>query len=624
MNIGSTYCRFVAAAALALGLSHSALHAQSVHQPLPEPLVIHRKGDAARFPNVLSSVPTQEYSHGDPTAEEQYIVELINRARANPTAEGIMLATVTDPAILAAYTYWNVNKEKLKTDFAGYPVQPPLAISPKLTSAARLHSKDMSDNNFQGHEGSNGSQLQDRLNNAGYTGWTAGGENVSAYSRNLLYGHVGFNVDWGVPSLGHRMNIMNFEGDFFTEVGIGIVHDARPAPHVGPIIITECFGNANGPFLVGVVYNDANKNKFYDVGEGIPGVRITPSTGTYYATTSTSGGYAIPITATGAMTVTAAGGSLTSPITLNVTLDDEDNVKLDFTPGLPSLPGVVTLQFPSNNARVPSDSVRLRWRPIPGATHYRLQVSTNANFSTMIVNDSTRTDTSFVLRELTDLSSYYWRVQAENSGGWGPVSEPQKFTVLFLPVKALLVSPANGATIPTSNTRFSWNRGSSQAQMSYWFEIATDAAMTNIFLRDTTLADTSLVVNGLQTGQTYYWRIRAGNAAGWGAFSDNRTVVTATSGVEESASAGSIRLSENVPNPFSGVTHIRFELPTAQDVTLTILNNLGQRVTTLLSGRLAADSYDIPWDAGTMENGIYYYQLRAGNFVATRKMVLAR
>src|SRR6476661_6607067 len=56
-----------------------------------------------------SPPPAPVYSIGSPTDEEQYYQELINRARANPTAEGLLLATTTDSDVTSAYTSFGVN-----------------------------------------------------------------------------------------------------------------------------------------------------------------------------------------------------------------------------------------------------------------------------------------------------------------------------------------------------------------------------------------------------------------------------------------------------------------------------------------------------------------------------------
>jgi uncharacterized protein YkwD len=272
------------------------------------------------------------YTHGEPTADEQFMLELINRARANPAAEGLRLQATTDPNIVSAYQYFQVDLGKLVAEFAGYPPRPPLAFNANLITAARGHSRDMAEHDFQGHTGSSGSSFTDRIAIAGYSGWNAIAENVYAYSDSVPHGHAGFVVDWGVPSLGHRRNIMNFSAadPVYTEIGIGIVHETSGTTAVGPLVVTEDFGRRSGQyFVVGVVYQDTDHDGFYSVGEGIAGVTVSTSQGNY-AYTSGSGGYAVPLaTISGSITVRAEGAALGAPQEYSVTLAGT-NVKVDF------------------------------------------------------------------------------------------------------------------------------------------------------------------------------------------------------------------------------------------------------------------------------------------------------
>jgi len=59
-------------------------------------------------------------------------------------------------------------------------------------------------------------------------------------------------------------------------------------------------------------------------------------------------------------------------------------------------------------------------------------------------------------------------------------------------------------------------------------------------------------------------------------------------------------------------------------VRLEVYNILGQKVVTLVDGKQIAGYKTARWDAGSLSSGIYFYRLRAGNFVQTRKMVLIR
>lgn len=88
-------------------------------------------------------------------------------------------------------------------------------------------------------------------------------------------------------------------------------------------------------------------------------------------------------------------------------------------------------------------------------------------------------------------------------------------------------------------------------------------------------------------------------------------------------------LYQNYPNPFNPNTEIRFDLPEAVKVQIKIFNTLGQEVTTLIDEVRPADAHRIMWDSKSASGvqvaaGVYVYQIKAGNFVASKKMVLLR
>ncbi|MBD3258239.1 T9SS type A sorting domain-containing protein, partial [candidate division GN15 bacterium] len=82
-------------------------------------------------------------------------------------------------------------------------------------------------------------------------------------------------------------------------------------------------------------------------------------------------------------------------------------------------------------------------------------------------------------------------------------------------------------------------------------------------------------------------------------------------------------LAQNYPNPFNPSTTFEFALPEAADWELVVFNLLGQKVETW-SGTNEAGYMRIQWDAGSYASGVYFYRLKAGDFSATKKMVLLK
>lgn len=83
-------------------------------------------------------------------------------------------------------------------------------------------------------------------------------------------------------------------------------------------------------------------------------------------------------------------------------------------------------------------------------------------------------------------------------------------------------------------------------------------------------------------------------------------------------------LSQNFPNPFNPSTRIRFALPNAGDVTLTVYDVLGREVETLLHQRMSPGNYELDFDASRLSSGVYFYSLRAGSYFVTKKMLLLK
>jgi hypothetical protein len=83
-------------------------------------------------------------------------------------------------------------------------------------------------------------------------------------------------------------------------------------------------------------------------------------------------------------------------------------------------------------------------------------------------------------------------------------------------------------------------------------------------------------------------------------------------------------LHQNYPNPFNPTTIISYSIPQSSNVVLTIYDILGNLVETLVNENQEAGNYEISFNAGELSNGIYYYKIQSGNFIATKKMLLLK
>jgi hypothetical protein len=83
-------------------------------------------------------------------------------------------------------------------------------------------------------------------------------------------------------------------------------------------------------------------------------------------------------------------------------------------------------------------------------------------------------------------------------------------------------------------------------------------------------------------------------------------------------------LKQNYPNPFNPSTTINYQLPTQSHVTLKVFDMIGREVAILVNGMQDAGNNSVRFDASNLPSGIYFYKIKAGNFIGTKKLLLLR
>lgn len=278
----------------------------------------------------------------DPTAQEQYWLELLNRARRDPAAElsrmvnfsspgTFAVPSSSDPGIAAALAYYGTNAPALIAQWATLTAAAPLAWNETLRGSAASYSQMMVTSDQQSHLlGTTATDVptavEERILGGGYTSqYLDLGETLFAAATSVWQGHSGFLIDWGDDDTnsgngfgtGIQTPALHREVSFsrvLKEVGIGLITSGIPGSNVnatGPVVVTQHFGNSyrlNGgnvysdAILTGVVFDDqVLADNFYTPGEGVAGALIevyddATSQLLFTGVTNGAGGYNIDLT----------------------------------------------------------------------------------------------------------------------------------------------------------------------------------------------------------------------------------------------------------------------------------------------------------------------------------------
>ena len=102
------------------------------------------------------------------------------------------------------------------------------------------------------------------------------------------------------------------------------------------------------------------------------------------------------------------------------------------------------------------------------------------------------------------------------------------------------------------------------------------------------------------------------------------TINSSLTGVEDELTKYSFLLNQNYPNPFNPSTRIGYSLPLASHVTLKVFDILGNEVATLVSSVKEAGYHEVTFNANNLSNGVYFYELKAGDMRSVKKLMLLK
>ncbi|MFC1898632.1 carboxypeptidase regulatory-like domain-containing protein, partial [Candidatus Cloacimonadota bacterium] len=218
------------------------------------------------------------------------------------------------------------------------------------------------------------------------------------------------------------------------------------------------------------------------------------------------------------------------------------------------------------------------------------------------------------LDESLDAGTYnYYVIAVYDEGNSEPSNNAA--AVVTLPAPSNLV-----ATLQFPDVYLSWDAPTERGLASY------NVYRDNVMIAED-VAVTGYIDENVAAG-TYFYKVQAVYDGGWTSDFSNEFEITVTDAGNQLIPL-STELQGNYPNPFNPITTIRFALSEDSNVSLEIFNIKGEKVRTLIQEHLAAQYHNIIWngkdDAGKQtSSGIYFYKMKAGKYLSTKKMILMK
>jgi len=239
--------------------------------------------------------------------------------------------------------------------------------------------------------------------------------------------------------------------------------------------------------------------------------------------------------------------------------------------------------------------------------------------------------------DITDNVQFGWMVVANDMHDSQSSSDTSYFYSDAFPEPPLnfaTVSPENNVEGLGTDVEFVWEEADDPdpiEEISYRVVYASDWEDSSTYVYSETIEDTSMGIT-LADNSQYYWLVEALDSDGFIVGSNDNTpntIVVGTLSIDGDLMPVEFALHQNYPNPFNPVTTIRYDLPDNALVTITIYDMMGREVKTLVNQTQDAGYRSIVWDATNdygkpVSAGIYLYQIQAGEYMQTKKMVLLK
>lgn len=290
------------------------------------------------------------------------------------------------------------------------------------------------------------------------------------------------------------------------------------------------------------------------------------------------------------------------------------------------IPPPPVLLSPPNGSLNINTTPTLTWNPSPSATHYKVLISTNSNFSLIIDSATVSSNYYTVPNGKLQLGfTYYWKVNASNPYGISDWSTVWDFSTGQYPEAPNLISPPNGTFGTSTTPTLSWTP---QTNIIYYkVQIST---LPNFL----TITDSATVTNSEYTvpsgklfiNITYFWRVNATNSFGTGPWSNIWSFIPYPNEIKKINKELPIeyKLYQNYPNPFNPYTNIKFDLPQKSKVKIILYDLLGKTIQQLINSDLNEGVYEYRLNCENLSGSIYFVKMETVEYTGTIKIIILK
>ncbi len=274
---------------------------------------------------------------------------------------------------------------------------------------------------------------------------------------------------------------------------------------------------------------------------------------------------------------------------------------------------------------------KLVWKKAARALKYRVQISVQESFATLLVDSTTVVDTTFKVNNLPYYSIYYWRVASINDSGRSNYAVGRKFrTTAFAPtdLAKLLTPPNDTSNVKIFDILFTWSgvprtqEYANNLDGGYQFQLSKVLDFATTVYDDKTWG-TERRIYDLASFTTYYWRTRGWNEGGNGPWSTMFKFKTMDMSSVENGEQYDFKANVT-PTPSYDNAKISFEIPNDGIVKVFISDNTGRVLSNIYNGNLSSGKHSFDLNTKVLASGVYNYTVQLGNQYQSGQLLITK